>query len=140
MLHRGTDCRSRTPAELLQRSGLDHDAIANHREAVRETLDLGEDVGGKQHCCSTRLCLPNHLLEYLAHQGVEAAGWFVEDEQLSVGGKCCDDGDLLAVALGVLATTLGRVQLKTFNQFGAATLIEAATQRTEQVDSLTTAL
>ncbi len=76
------------------------------------------------------------LLEGLLHQRVEPGGRLVEDEQLGLGGQRGDEGDLLPVALGVVADPLGRVEVEAFDQLGAAALVESAVRRAEDVEAL----
>ena len=80
-----------------------------------------------------------HVAEDLLHQRVQARGRLVEDQQLDVGRQRRDQRDLLAVALGVRAALLGRVELEALEQLGAALLVEAAAQPPEQVDRLAAA-
>jgi len=93
-------------------------------------------VAGQQHGDAARLRLADDLGEDRLHEGVEAGGRLVEDEQLSVGRECCDDRDLLPVAFRVLASALGRVELESLEEFAPASLVQSPAQRTEQVDRL----
>ena len=56
------------------------------------------------------------LLEDRLHQRVQPGGGLVEDEELGVAGERRDEGDLLAVALGVGPALLGRVELEALQQ------------------------
>ncbi len=77
------------------------------------------------------------LLEHLLHQGVEAGGRLVEEQEGDVGGEGGDEGDLLAVALGVRAALLGRVELERLEQLVALAPVDPAPEPSEQVDDLT---
>ena len=98
------------------------------RDAVAQRLDLGEDVAGEQDRAAARALLGDALAEDLLHQRVQPGRRLVEDQQLDVGGQRGDQRDLLAVALGVGAALLGRVELEALEQLGAALLVEPAAQ------------
>ena len=78
-------------------------------------------------------------LEDLLHEGVQAGGRLVEDEQRHAAGERGDEGDLLPVALGVGLALLGLVELEALDEAASAVLVDAAAQPAEQVDDLTTA-
>ena len=69
-----------------------------------------------------------HCAEDLLHQRVQARGRLVEDQQLDVGRQRGDQRDLLAVALGVGAALLGRVELEALEQLRPARLVQPAAQ------------
>ena len=122
--------------ELVEGAGLHHDAVADDADTIGQRLGLGQDVAGEQDTASARLLRGDLLLEDGLHERVEARCRLVEDQQLDVGGQRRDDGHLLAVALGVLPATLGRVELEPLQQVGAALLVQPAAQLAEQVDGL----
>ena len=72
------------------------------------------------------------------HERVQPGGRLVEHEQLGVGGEGGDEGDLLPVALGVVADPLGRVEVEPLDERGAASLVEPALGRAEDIETLPT--
>ena len=82
-------------------------------------------------------CASAHaLLEDGGHERVEARRRFVQQVQLGVGGEGRDQCDLLAVALGVGAALLGRIEPEPLDQAVPARPVQAAAKGTEQVDHL----
>src|SRR5665647_100614 len=63
---------------------------------------------------------------------IRASGGHVE----LFGGEGGDEGDLLPVALGVVADPLGRVEVEPLDQGGPAGLVEPALSRAEDVEAL----
>ena len=108
-------CRSSAQGAALLRV-----AHADDAQPIAQRFDLGQDVAGEQHRSSLGLHLANAVLEYRLHERVESRRRFVEDQQLGVGGQRRDQADLLAVALGVGAGLLGRVELEALEQLVAA--------------------
>ena len=70
------------------------------------------------------------------HERVQPGGRLVEHEQLGVGGEGGDEGDLLPVALGVVADPLGRVEVEPLDEGGPSSLVEPAVGRAEDVEAL----
>ena len=73
--------------------------------------------------------LADDVLEDRLHQRVEARRRLVQEVELDVGGERRHQRDLLPVALRVGAALLRRIELEPLQQLGAASRIEAATQR-----------
>ena len=115
---------------------LDGRAVADDRHPIRELLHLGEDVARQQHGLARGLHLADRLRECGLHEGVEAAGRLVEEEQLGIGGERGDKRDLLPVALGVGPCLLGRVQLKPVEDELLALGVERAGEPHQDVDGL----
>jgi hypothetical protein len=109
-------------------------ALADDGDPVREDLDLRQDVRRQEYRAAGRLRLADAILEHRFHEGVQAGGRLVEQQQLDVAGERGDQGDLLPVALGVGASLLGRVEAEAFDQVVAAFTVELAAQPCEQVD------
>ena len=108
------------------------------RHPVGEGLDLAEDVARQQDRAALLAPLADDLLEGLFHERVQPGGGLVEHEQVGVGGEGGDEGDLLPVALGVVADPLGRVEVEPLDEGGPAGLVEPALGRAEDVEALPT--
>ena len=81
--------------------------------------------------------LGDALVEDLLHQRVQPRGGLVEDQQVGGRGERGDEGDLLAVALGVGTPLLRRVQLEPLEQVVATRRARVeVTHPQEQVDGL----
>ena len=68
---------------------------ADHDEAVDGGFDFGEQVAGQQHGAA----LVGEVAQQFAHPGdafgVEAVGWFVQDEHLGVADQRLGDAEAL---------------------------------------------
>ena len=135
-LQGGADGGAGAVAQGIEGAGLHHQAVADDGDAVRECLGLGEDVAGEEHAASLLLHVADLLLEDHLHEGVEAGGGLVQDEQLDVRGQRRHQRHLLLVALRVLAAALGGVQLEPLDQVGAPGLVQATAEVAEEVDGL----
>jgi O-methyltransferase involved in polyketide biosynthesis len=69
-------------------------------------------VAGEEHGAPRPPLLVDAFAEDLLHQGIQARRGLVEHEQLDVGGQRGDERHLLAVALGVRAALLRRVEVE----------------------------
>ena len=67
-------------AHPVQRAGLDGATVADDGHALRQPLDLAQDMAGEQHRGPGGGVLGDVLVEHLLHERVEARGWFVEDQ------------------------------------------------------------
>ena len=126
------------PSQLGEGSGRHGPAPADDGHPVGKGLDLAEDVARQQDRAALLAPLADDLLEGLFHERVEPGGGLVEHEQVDVGGEGGDEGDLLPVALGVVADPLGRVEVEPLDEGGPASLVEPALGRAEDVEALPT--
>ena len=106
------DVGAGVPSQFSEGSGRHGPAPADDAHPVGEGLDLAEDVAGQQNRAALLAPLADDLLEGLFHERIQPGGGLVEDEQVGVGGEGGDQGDLLPVALGVVADPLGRVEVE----------------------------
>ena len=105
--------------QIRQRPGFDEAALPDDGDVVGQILDLRQDVAGQQDRGSRGDALADDCGELPLHERVEARRRFVEDQRIDVGRQRRDEHDLLAVALGVFAVLLRRVEAETLDQFGA---------------------
>jgi len=70
---------------------------------VGDPFHLGQDVGGQQHGGSGLGAFPQHPVEFLLDQRVQATGRLIQQQQLRVAEQRQHDPGLLPVALGQLA-------------------------------------
>ena len=123
--------------QLIEGAGLHRAPGADDRHLVAELFHLGEDVARQQHRRAAAGNFLDALLKCLLHQGVQARGRLVEDVELGVRGERGHNGHLLAVALGVRAGLLVRVEFEALDQLVAASGVDAvATQTCQKVDGL----
>ena len=123
-------------SQLGEGSGRHGPAPADDGHPIGQGLDLAEDVTRQQDRAAILAPLADDVLEGLFHERVEPGGRLVEHEQVGVGGERRDEGDLLPVALGVVADPLGRVEVEPLDEGGPAGLVEAALGRAEDVEAL----
>ena len=123
-------------AQVGEAAGGDGATPADDAHPVGQRLDLVEDVAGEQHGDAVLPPLAHALLEGLLHQRVEPGRGLVEDEQVRLRGQRGDEGDLLAVALGVVPDPLRRIELEAFDQLLPALLVDAAVRRADHVEAL----
>jgi hypothetical protein len=107
-------------------------------DLVTEGLDLSQDVARQQHGPALGLDLADAVLKDRFHDGVQARGGFVEDQQLGGRRQGRDQGHLLPVALRVGAGLLSRVEFEPLEQLGSPSGIKVPSQPAEQVDDLST--
>jgi hypothetical protein len=93
-------------------------------------------MAGQQHRAPAVALVGDDLTEAGLHQRVQPRGGLVQQQQLDVGGERGHQGDLLAVALGVGAGLLARVQVEQLQQLGPALGVQPAPQPAQQVDDL----
>ena len=116
---------ARQVAQVGERAGLDRAPGADDRHAVARAPRPRRGCGSTAAPCGPRRgARRDARAEDLLHQRVEPGRRLVEDQQLDVGRQRGDERDLLAVALGVRAALLGRVELEALEQVGAAPRIE----------------
>ncbi len=80
--------------------------------------------------------LSHHFLERLLHQRVQPRGGLVKHEQLGVICERSNEGDLLPVALRVVADPLRRVEVEPLDEGGPATLVQPAPGGAEDIETL----
>ena len=70
-------------------------------DVVADLLQIVDDVGGQQN---GTILLPGVLVEdiqnFIPYHGIEAAGGFVQNQQLRLMGQCHGDGQLHLHAAG----------------------------------------
>ena len=125
-------CRSSASEPLC-----DHPAGPDDADPVGQRLGLGQDVRAEQHGRALVLQLEHGPLELRLHQRVESRGRFVEQVELGPAGEGGDQGHLLAVALGVGAGLLARVELEALEHLRPALLVETTPHAPQDVDHLT---
>ena len=149
LLQRGRDLSGRvgpeTDLELVQRfqevshlGGLEDLSRVDDQDAVAQRLDLGEDMARQQHGLAVGQHLADDVLEDRLHQRIEAGGGLVEHEELRLSGQRCDEGHLLAVALGVGPALLRRIQIEALDHLAPPLRVETGTEAAEQIDRLAT--
>ncbi|NYD44421.1 hypothetical protein BJY14_000404 [Actinomadura luteofluorescens] len=84
--------RARRPATV---AGGDEPALADDGDPVGDGLHLAHDVAGHEHGLPGVAGLGHHLQEHLLHQGVQAGGGLVQDQQFGVVHERLDQADLL---------------------------------------------
>ena len=124
--------------ELGEGSGGHGPAPADDRHPIGQCFDLAEDVTRQQDRAAVDAPLADDLLEGLFHERVQPGSGLVEHKQVGVGGKGGDEGDLLPVALGVVADPFGRVEVESLDEGGPASLVEPAMGCAEDVEALPT--
>ncbi len=112
----GGDRETRQVAHLGETADLDGAPVPDDAHAIGQRLDLGEDVAREKRRAALLAELDEALAEHRVHQGVEAGGGLVEQQQLDVGREGGDQRHLLPVALRVRACLLGRVGLEALQQ------------------------
>ena len=119
--------------ELGEGAALHRPAVADDGNPVAQGLHLGEYVAGEEHGPSASPLLLHAPAEGGLHQGVEARGGLVQEEQLGVGGERRHERHLLAVPLGVGAGLLPRVELEALQKLGATLFVEPSPHAPEEV-------
>ena len=119
VLDDGVDAGAQQGTDVVQGAVLHGASGTDNGDGVTEGLHLGQDVAGEQDGGALFCGLDHALAEDLLHEGVQAGGGLVEDEEVHRLAQGGDKGDLLPVALGVGAHLLARVQVETLNERGA---------------------
>ena len=132
----GINGRAAQVPQLGEGAGLDAPAVADNAHPVRQRLGLGQDVAGQQDRPAAAALVLHTVPERGLHDGVEAGGRLVQQEQLRVGCERGHQRDLLPVALGVGVRLLGRIEREPLAQGRPADGIQPAVQPAEQVDNL----
>src|SRR5215203_4686194 len=99
--------------EIGERATLYRLPVPDYGDPVAQGLDLGEDVAREEHGPPAPLLFLYAPAKDCLHQGIQARGWLVQQEQLGVGGECRHKCHLLTVAFGVGTGLLPRVELET---------------------------
>jgi hypothetical protein len=123
-------------AQLGQGARLDGAPGPHDAHPVAQGLGLGQDVAGQQHRAPAVALVGDDLTEAGLHERVQPRGGLVEQQQLDVGGERGHQGDLLAVALGVGAGLLARVEVEQLQQLVPVPGVEATPEAAQQVDHL----
>ena len=110
------DVGAGVPSQVGEGSGRHGPAPADDRHPIGKGLDLAEDVTRQEDGAAVLAPLADDILEGLFHERVQARGGLVEHEQVGVGGKGGDEGNLLPIALGVVADPLRRVELEPLDE------------------------
>src|SRR5215204_4039523 len=132
----GQLCRDRGPAEMPEigeSSALHRLSVADDGDPVAQGLHLREDMTAEKYGPPAFPFLLYAPAEGSLHQGIEARGWLVQQEQLGVGRECRHQGHLLAVSLGVGTGLLARVELEALQKLGATPFVEPAPHASEKV-------
>ena len=125
-------------SQLGKGPGRHRPAAADDGHAVGQRLDLTEDVARQQDGAALLAPLAHDLLERLLHERVETGTRLVEHKQIDVGGQGGDEGDLLSVALRVVANPLRRIEVEPVDERCPASVIWRALRRSEDIEALAT--
>lgn len=80
-------------------TALVHDpALAQHGDARRNVLDLGQHVGGEEHSCAGLALLADDGEDLALYEGIQAARRLVQNQQVRPVHDRLDDADLAPVA------------------------------------------
>ena len=93
-----------------------HPARADECDAVARALHFVEQVRRKQDGGAAALLLKHEVDEAALHEGVEAAGGFVQQDDVGRGHECAHQAHLLLRALRHLADAPRGVQLEVLDQ------------------------
>ena len=115
---------------------LDERPAAQDADPVAQRLHLAQDVRGQEDRLAPLARLLRTLAEDLLHERVQAARGLVQHEQVSPGHEGGDEEDLLAVALGVLADLLGRVEVEALDELVPVGRVDLALHPAEEVERL----
>ena len=111
-------------------------SLADDANAVADSLHLGHDVRGKEDRTSLRPGLADEPVEFLLHEGVEADGGLIENEQLGFIHESLDKAYLLPVAVGEGLDTLRKVIVKPFGHFTHVLPVYAAAEMADKLEQL----
>ncbi len=133
---RRLDGDRRQVPQLAQCPCLSDPPAAQDHYPVAQRLDLAQHVGGQEDGLAAPARLGDALPEHRLHQRIEPAGRLVEDEEFRACHQCGNEQDLLAVAPGVGAHLLGRVEIEPGDQLVPVRLVRPAVQSAEKVQGL----
>lgn len=94
----------------------DYAAVFNKDKFVAEVFDFAEDVGGDEDGGAGVSEFADDFVEFGLHEGVEAGGGFVEDEEFGAVHEGDDEGDFLAVAGAEIFDFTGEVEVEAIGE------------------------
>ena len=92
-------------------------AIPQHRDAIRDLIDLVQKVRNEQDGDTTRLEQAHHLEQHLDLVGVQAGCWLVEDQDFGRHIDAASDGDDLLDGNGVVRQGAGDVDVQVIGRY-----------------------
>ena len=130
------ECVVDAHAQVGEGPRLDGPPLADDRDPVGERLGLAEDVTAQQNRAACLAVLVHALAKARIHERVQPGGRLVEQQQRHITGQGGNQGNLLAVALGVGPGLLRRVELEQIHVALSPLRIQPPAQAAEQVDHL----
>src|SRR5664280_2382525 len=119
----GTDVMDSFRSQVGQGLDRDEPSAAQDPDPVGHPLHLGENVRGQQHARAFGRSLPDQCVELLLDQGIQPAGWLVEQDQLGLTHEGEDQRDLLPVALGQTAQWPREIDVEAVGQVFAQNMM-----------------
>ena len=123
-------------AQIRQVTALHGAPLLDDRHVRAQVLHLRQDVAGQQDGGAPVRGLADHVREDPLHEGVQARGRLVEDEQVHGRGQGGHERHLLRVALGVGPHFLGEVQVEALGELLLAGAVARAAQARQGVEHL----
>ncbi len=103
---------------------------------LAEGLDLAEDVRGKEYRLAVLLGFGDAVAECLLHEGVEAAGWLIKDEQVGAPHERRNQHQFLAVAFGISSHLFPGIEFESLDELRAVGTVHPTLDIAEELEGL----